>query len=417
MYQRLYNIENLKSAFKSVYRNRGSAGVDNVTLSMYKANLEYRLEILEVKLNEGTYRPKAVKRVFIDKADGGKRPLGIPTVEDRVVQQAIRQIIEPNFEIKFLESSYGFRPNRNCHMAIREVRKVLRTDHRYVIDADLKSYFDLIDHEVLLNELRKEIQDEQIMSLIKQTLKSGILEDGCFNETLRGTTQGGVASPLFANVYLHPLDCLIKERGHKMVRYADDFLIFHKSKKGAERVLRGVIDFLEKHYKLKVHPEKTKIIDSWNEAFSFLGFTFKPSGYLGISEKKKRLFKEKVKELTKKNQTVNISTLIKQRLNPYIRGWANYYGIADIKAFLVQSMSWIRRRLRMVQMRSWKTPKKFYKAMRNGGWKGKIIPLDTRRWHNSCSKQAHIAMSNEWFEGKGLMNLISIYDDYHPQRG
>lgn len=417
MYKRVADIKVLEESFKAVKRNRGSAGIDNVTISDYKINLKHNLEILQMKLMTGKYVPNPVKRVYIDKEDGSQRPLGIPTVEDRLVQQALRQVIEPSFERKFQNCSYGFRPNRNAHMAVAEVRENLKFEYRYVIDADLKSYFDMIDHDLLILELRKEISDENIINLIEMTLKSGVVENGCFHETQKGSTQGGCASPLFANIYLDPLDKLMIERGHRMVRYADDFIVFHKSRKGAERVLKGIINFLEKHYKLKVHPEKTKIVDSYREEFTFLGFVFRPSGYLSIAEKRKKVFKAKVKEITRKNQTVNISDLIKTRLNPYIRGWTNYYAIADIKTFIKEMMSWIRRRLRMVQMRSWKTTKKFYKAMRKGGWKGSLIPLDVRRWHNTLSKQAHMAMSNEWFAEKGLVNLISIYDDYHPQRG
>ncbi len=417
MYKKITDLEHLKIAFKAVKKNRGSAGIDNVSITVYKEKLENNLEILQGKLISGKYVPKPVKRVYIDKEDGSQRPLGIPTVEDRIVQQAIKLVIEPSFEKKFSVCSYGFRPKRSAHMAVSKVREKLKFEYRYVIDADLKSYFDTIDHDLLIEEVRKEICDEKVIALIKQTLKSGVVDNGCFHETIRGSTQGGVASPLLANVYLHPLDTLISERGHPMVRYADDFIVFHKSKKGAERVLRYIVKFLEEKYKLKVHPEKTKIIDSYNESFKFLGFIFRPSGYLSITEKKKKAFKTRIKEITRKNQTVNISMLIKTRLNPYIRGWSNYYAIADIKTFLNNVMGWLRRRLRMVQMRSWKTPKKFYKAMRKGGWKGELLPLDTRRWHNSLSLQASVAMSKEWFEARGLINLITIYDDYHPQRG
>jgi len=415
--EKVLEMEHLKQSYKAVKKNRGSAGIDNITLSDYSGNLKDNLEILQKKLKEGTYVPKPVKRVYIDKEDGTKRPLGIPTVEDRVVQQALRLVIEPFFERKFMDCSFGFRPGRNAHMAVKAVKENLKYGNRYVIDADLKSYFDTIDHELLIKEVRKEIKDEQVLALIEKSLKSGVMDNGCFHETQKGSTQGGVASPLLANVYLHPFDELMTERGHKMVRYADDFIVFHKSRKGAERVLRGITKFLEKTFKLKVHPDKTKIIDSYTENFTFLGFEFKPSGYLGISDNKKKTFKSKIKEITRKNQTVNLECLIKEKLNPYIRGWTNYYGVADIKTFLKTVMSWMRRRLRMVQMRSWKTTKKFYKAMRRNGWKGKVIPLDIRGWHNTLSKQAHIAMPIEWFESIGLVNLISIYDDYHPQRG
>lgn len=417
MYEKIYEMENLKESFKKVKRNRGSAGVDGITLSDYKENLENNLEVLQAKLKLGSYRPKPVKRVYIDKPDGKKRPLGIPTVEDRIVQQAIRLVIEPRFERKFLECSYGFRPNKSAHMAVDEIKKVLQSGYRYVIDADLKSYFDTIDQELLMKEVQKEIEAPEVLDLIRKTLKSGVLEYGCFHETEKGTTQGGVLSPLLANIYLHAFDELMAQRGHKMVRYADDFIVFHKSQKGAERVLQGIVKFLEGTYRLQVHPEKTKIVDSYTESFVFLGFEFTPWGTIRVPEKKVKAFKAKVKKITRRNQTVNIGNLIKERLNPVLRGWANYYAIANIKTLLTNAMSWIRRRLRMVQMRSWRKPKKMYKAMRRNGWRGRIIPLAMSRWHNSLSKQAHMAMPNEWFDSLGLVDLVKIYDDYHPQRG
>jgi group II intron reverse transcriptase/maturase len=196
MYAKVYNMSNMRKAFHAVKKNRGAAGVDNVTISDYKRELDSNLEALQQKLVNQTYISKPVRRTYIDKQDGGKRPLGIPTVEDRLVQQALRQVIEPIFEDKFFDCSYGFRPNRNCHQAIEEVSKNLKRKYRYVIDADLKSYFDTIDHEILLNEIGIEIGDNKILSLIAKTLNSGILEHGCYHETVRGATQGGVTSPL-----------------------------------------------------------------------------------------------------------------------------------------------------------------------------------------------------------------------------
>jgi len=414
---KIYDINNLREAFKAVRRNRGSAGVDKVTIKEYESNLEGNLRILQGKVRNKEYRCKPVRRCYIEKVNGGQRPLGIPTVEDRVLQQAVRQIIEPIFEKKFRPCSYGFRPGRSAHMAVEAVREHVRSGKRYVIDADLKSYFDTIDHEKLIKEIREEIVDGSLLRLVEEFLKSGVMDNGIYHETQVGAPQGGVVSPLFGNIYLHPLDVLMEERGHSMVRYADDFVIFHKSRKGAERVLKSVTRFLEKEYNLTIHPDKTRIVDTDVESFTFLGFVFYPGNGITISKDKKKTFKNKVKELTKRNQTVNLEVLIKTRVNPYIRGWTNYYGIASIRSFLKKVMSWIRRRLRSVQMRSWRHMKGLKRAMRRNGWKGKIEHIRMNKWRSSKTKQAHYAMDNKWFGELGLCDLVKIHDDYHLQRG
>jgi len=414
---KVIQIENLKESFKLVKKNDGSAGVDKVTIVAYKTNLEDNLRMLQESVRKKTYRAKPVKRVYIDKPNGEKRPLGIPTVEDRVLQQAVRQIIEPIYDEKFLSTSYGFRRGYDAHMAVNAIRKHLKQGKRYVIDADLKSYFDTIDHAILIKRIREEVVDGSIIALLEQFLKAGIVEDGKWRKVTSGAPQGGVVSPLCGNIYLHPLDVLMQERGHEMVRYADDFVIFHDSRKGAERVLKSITNYLEKELKLKIHPEKTRIVDSWEESFIFLGFEFKPWERLSVPEFKKQQFKEKIKEITKRNQTVNLEVLIKTRLNPVIRGWANYFAIASIKSYLKEIMTWLRRRLRSVQMRSWKKFKNLSKAMRRNGWKKKIKSFSMVRWRNSKTKQAHFAMPNKWFAEIGLCDLVKIHDDYHPQRG
>lgn len=416
MYAKVHEMSNLKKAFQAVKKNRGAAGVDKVMISDYKQELDSNLEALQDKLLKQTYIPKPVRRVYIDKQDGSKRPLGIPTVEDRIVQQALRQVIEPIFEKKFLDCSYGFRPDRNCHQAVEDVNESLKRKYRYVIDADLKSYFDMIDHDLLLDEIGLEIEDNDILSLITKTLKSGILDYGCYQETIRGATQGSNTSPLYGNIYLHPMDKLLTERGHKVVRYADDFVILHTSRKGAERVLKSLTKFLKNKYKLTLHPEKTKIIDTFEEQFTFLGFVFN-KGYLGIDKTRVKAFKGKVKALTRRNQTVNMMCFLKESLNSIIRGWGNYYGKGNVKNLFNELMSWIKRRLRGMQMRSWKTVKKFNKALRKAGWRGEIIPIAIRGWRNTKTIQSHMAMSNRWFKEQGLVDLVDIYDEFHPQRG
>jgi hypothetical protein len=212
------------------------------------------------------------------------------------------------------------------------------------------------------------------------------------------------------------MDKLLTERGHKVVRYADDFVILHTSRKGAERVLKSLTKFLKDNYKLTLHPEKTKIIDTFEEQFTFLGFVFN-KGFLGIDKARLKAFKGKVKGLTSRNQTVNMMYFLKYKLNSIIRGWGNYYGKGNVKRLFKELMRWIKRRLRSMQMRSWKTPKKFNKALRKAGWKGEIDSIAIRGWRNTKTIQSYMAMSNKWFKEQGLVDLVDIYDEFHPQRG
>ncbi|MEK3698013.1 MULTISPECIES: group II intron reverse transcriptase/maturase [unclassified Paenibacillus] len=301
---------NLEEAFREVKRNRGAAGVDGVTIRAYGRELEHHLEVLQQKLKRKSYGPKPVRRMYIPKADGTERPLGIPTVEDRVVQAAVKRILEPIYESQFMECSYGFRPGRSAHLAIQKIREYLQAGYRYVIDADLKAYFDTIPHEKLLGMVKEEVTDGSVLTLIEGFLKAGIMDRGNFHINEQGTPQGGVISPLLANIYLHPLDQVMTERGHRLVRYADDFVICCKTQKGAERVLRSVVKLLEKEQGLKVHPEKTRIVNSKRERFVFLGHEFKPGKYVGPTPKAVEKFKERIKEITRRNQTVDIEQLV-----------------------------------------------------------------------------------------------------------
>jgi len=414
---KIWSPSNLEEAFKEVKRNRGAAGVDKVTIKDFEADLENNVRVLHDQLRTKLYKPMPVKRVYIPKGDGTERPLGIPTVRDRVVQAATRRIIEPIFEGKFEECSFGFRPNRSAHMAIEKIQKDLLDGYVYVIDADLKSYFDTIPHNRLIDEVREEIVDGSVLSLLEKFLQAGIMENGSFQINEKGTPQGGVISPLLANIYLHPLDAIMTERGHRITRYADDFVICCKSQKGAERVLRTLHKFLEEELGLIIHPEKTKIINNMERPFVFLGYKFKKANWLGPSDKALKKFKNKVKEITKKNQTVNMEKLIKERLNPYLRGWGNYFGYGHVKTLFVTLDSWIRRRLRMVQLRSWKKIRKLHRELRRRKWKGELPQLRMTFWRSSKCEPVHVALPNEWFEEKGLIFLVNIYNTLHPQRG
>ncbi|WP_391570788.1 group II intron reverse transcriptase/maturase [Cohnella sp.] len=408
---------NLEEAFKEVKRNRGAAGIDRMTVKAFESQLEHHLEVLQQTLKDKTYRPKPVRRVNIPKADGTQRPLGIPTVGDRVVQAAAKRILEPIFEATFMECSYGFRPSRNAHMALEKIRKDLRDGYFYVIDADLKSYFDTIPHEKLLEMVRKTVVDGSVLALLEQFLKAGVMCGGSFQLNEQGTPQGGVISPLLANIYLHPLDEAMTTRGHRLTRYADDFVICCRTQKGAERVKKSVVRLLETEMGLKVHPEKTKIVDNKKESFVFLGYEFKPGKRMTPSNKAMTKFKERVKAITKRNQTVNVPRMVKKVLNPYLRGWGNYFGTGDVSSRFRVLDAWIRRRLRAVQLRSWRKIRKLHREMRKRGWNRDLPGLRMTAWRSSHSTYAQYAMPNAWFKEIGLCSLLDIYKELHPQRG
>lgn len=414
---KLWNYQNLEQAFYDVKKNRGSHGVDKVTIKEYEVELEHNLRVLQESLRKKTYRAKPVRRVFIPKADGTKRPLGIPTVGDRILQAATKRILEPIFEQKFLDCSFGFRPNRSAHMAIGKIRQDLMDGYTFVIDADIKTYFDSIPHDKLINLIKEEVVDSSVLALIMQFLKSGILENGSFCESDTGSPQGGVISPLLANIYLHPLDEMMMERGHRITRYADDFVICCKSRKGAERVLRTVVKLLEGKLGLKVHPDKTKIVDNLEEPFIFLGYVFKKGYFHSPSEKAVKKFKKSIKLTTKRNQTVNLEEFVKHRLNPTIRGWGRYFGIGFSKKLFQQLDSWIRRRLRMVQLRSWRKIRKLHRELRKRNWEGELPHLSMTRWKNSMTQHVHFAIPKDRFREIKLVFLLDIYNELHPQRG
>ncbi|MDQ6418296.1 reverse transcriptase domain-containing protein, partial [Paenibacillus sp. LHD-117] len=312
----------------------------------------------------------------------------------------------------------GFRPGRNAHMALEKIRADLNDGYRYVIDADLKSYFDTIPHEKLIGKVKETVVDGSVLTLLEEFLKAGVMDDGSYHLNEQGTPQGGVISPLLANIYLYPLDQVMTERGHRLTRYADDFVICCKTQKGAERVLKSVVKLLEKEMGLKVHPEKTKIVNSKRESFVFLGHEFKPGKRMTPSDKAMAKFKERVKEITRRNQTVNVEQLVKKKLNPYLRGWGNYFGTGDIKGRFQELDAWIRRRLRAVQLRSWKKIRKLHREMRRRGWGSKDMPgMRMTAWRSSMSTYAQYALPNRWFDEIGLCSLYTICKELHPQRG
>lgn len=400
---KVYNIGNLKKSYQMVRANKGAPGIDGVTVAAYGENLEERLNKLHNELKTGTYEPQAVLRVEIPKPDGSKRPLGIPTVRDRIAQQALLNIMQPIFDPEFHPSSYGYRPGRSCQQAVAKAERFMNQyGFRHVVDMDLSKCFDRLDHELIIKSVNRKISDGSVLKLIKKFLKAGVMQDGAIKETEIGSPQGGVISPLLANIYLDYFDQTMKERGIRIVRYADDILIFARTEKRARKYQRIATQILEEELKLQVNKEKTHITNV-GKGVAYLGFIIR-SKVVTIHPKKIKAFKDKIRELTPRNHGISVEEMAK-KLTPLLRGWANYFRIANCKDQFAKLMGWIRRRLRMKQMREWKSWKPLHKTLRRRGYKGEFEKISMRRWRNSASPLISMALPNSWFNEIGLINL------------
>jgi len=406
LYGHLLSKRALYDAYRHVKRNKGAAGIDGQSLSTFEENLEQELSCLLSELKEKRYRAQPVRRVTLPKPDGGERLLGIPTVRDRIVQQALRNVLEPIFDGDFHPSSYGYRPGRSAHQAIAKAQLFVRRYQRHwVVDMDLSKCFDTLDHDFILRQFRRKITDGSILALLKQFLQSGVMIGHQYQVTERGSPQGGVISPLIANVYLDAFDQHMKNRGHRIVRYADDILILCGSKPAAENALKVATRYLEGELKLTVNGSKTHLTHS-QEGIAFLGVVI-GKRYTRIQAKKLQRLKEKLKELTRRNTGSNLSDTIRQ-LNPVLRGFLNYFRIANCARVMKGLMSWLRRRLRAIQLKQWKRPLRLHRRLRQLGYKGPFKAIRMRSWHNAQSPLASYAMPNRWLhEELGLFDLSS----------
>ncbi len=341
---KVYAKATLDAAWQQVKANRGAAGIDRVSIERFSDCADPYLQELQDALKQQAYRPDAVKRVYIPKGGGQYRPLGIPTVKDRIVQAAVKKVIEPIFEHEFLNMSYGFRPQRGCKDALREVDEWLKAGYTYVVDADLQSYFDSIPHELLMQLLEQRISDKRLLGLIEQYLHQEVMEGMERWTPTGGTPQGAVLSPLLANIYLHPMDLHIAESGLKMVRYADDFVILCKNQADAERALGLVRKWVETHG-LTLHPDKTHIGDcrEQGQGFEFLGYRFE-AGKRRVRSKSRKAIRCKIREMTKRSRSGSMQSIIAE-LNPVLRGWFNYFKHAHRYEFKAID-GFLRRRLR-----------------------------------------------------------------------
>ena len=406
--EKVLERNNLNQAYKRVKRNGGAAGVDGMTVEEVMPYLqEHRVDFLE-SLRGGWYKPKPVRRVEIPKPDGGVRKLGVPTVIDRIVQQALAQVLTPIFEETFSESSYGFRPGRNAQQAVKKALEYYDQGYTEVVDIDLAQYFDTVNHDLLIGMVREQVKDERVIKLIRKLLKSGVMENGLASPTTEGTPQGGNLSPLLSNIYLTSFDRMLESRGHKFVRYADDCNIYVKSPRAALRVMESCVQYLEGKLKLKVNREKSTT--GRPTKLKFLGFSlYDTGGKTGIRlhEKSVKRFKEKVRKLTSRKQGKSVRRILAD-LKRYTTGWLGYYAIADMKTRIQALNEWIRRRIRQVFWKQWKRIRtKHDNLVRLGVY-------DSKAWEWANSRLGYWRVALSWILTTTLTNkyLASIgYDD------
>lgn len=410
--------DNLNRAYKKVKANKGSHGVDGMKVEELLQHLKQNGEGIRQAIREGRYCPKPVRRVEIPKAEGGTRLLGIPTVVDRVIQQAIAQVLSPIYEVEFSENSYGFRPNRSAHQAIKKCKGYIGAGYKWVVDIDLAKYFDTVNHDKLMRLLSQKIKDNRLISLIRKYLRSGVMINGVVIETEEGTPQGGNLSPLLSNIMLNELDKEVTRRGLKFCRYADDANIYVKSKKAANRVMASITRFIEKELKLKVNKEKSAVERPWR--LKFLGFSFynKKDGVgIRVHRKPVKEFRQKLKEITGRSNAMSMGYR-KIKLRQAITGWVNYYGIAEMRGLAASLDEWLRRRVRMCYWKQWKKIKTRHdNLVRLGGIENSKAweYANTRKgyWRISNSPILKRTFTNEYLKKLGLMSIAERYSLAH----
>lgn len=412
--EKILSKDNMNEAYKKVKANKGAGGIDRMEVDELLQHLKDNGQNLIKAIKDGKYRPNPVRRVEIPKEEKGKvRELGIPTVVDRVVQQAIAQILTPIFEKQFSDNSFGFRPKRSAHDAMKRCKENIDEGYKYVVDMDLEKYFDTVNHSKLIEILSRTIKDGSVISLIHKYLRAGVVIRHIFKETGIGVPQGGPLSPLLSNIMLNELDKELENRGHRFVRYADDLVIFLKSIKSAHRTLRNITPFIEKKLFLKVNTDKTKV--GHVRYIKFLGFTFyvyKGEARFRIHPKAVKKMKSKVKELTARSKGIsNEQRALK--LRQYIIGWVNYFKLADMKTLLREIDQWMRRRIRMIYWKQWKKIKtKFTNLKKLGIAEGKAWEFaNTRKsyWRTANSPILNKSLTNQRLSDLGYLFFFNYY--------
>jgi group II intron reverse transcriptase/maturase len=414
--EQILDRDNMNRAYKRVKTNKGAAGIDGMNVEELLNYLIENGEEIKQEIREGKYKPNPVRRVEIPKEDGKKRPLGIPTVVDRVIQQSIAQVLSPIYERQFSDNSYGFRPNRSAHGAIGKCQENIDDGYKYVVDMDLEKFFDTVNQSKLIEVLSRTIKDGRVISLIHKYLRAGVVVKHSFRETAEGVPQGGPLSPLLSNIMLNELDKELTQRGHRFVRYADDLMIFCKSRRAAERALANILPFIEGKLFLRVNTAKTTV--DYVGKVKFLGMSFylsKGKARVRIHPKSVAKMRAKIRQLTSRSNGWSNETRI-EKLKQYIRGWVNYFKIADIKTLMKQTDEWMRRRIRMIYWKQWKKTKTRFKMLKQYGineqksWEY----ANTRKgyWRIADSPILHKSLGNETLKKLGYL----FFSDYYRKQ-
>ena len=404
---RVLERNNLVRALKQVRRNKGAPGIDSMSVDELPDFLRKYWPKIRQQLIEGRYRPKPVKRVEIPKPDGGKRKLGIPTVLDRLIQQAIAQVLQAEWDSDFHDNSYGFRPKRNAHQALHYTQDTIRQGYRWVVDCDLEAFFDRVNHDKLMTQLKDRHQDPKLLRLINRYLKAGVQIDGATQASIEGVPQGGPLSPILSNIVLNQLDWELNTRGHRFVRYADDFVVFVKSQQAGERVMHSLQRYIDDSLRLKVNTQKSAVDRPWNR--TFLGFTFSKRGLkIKVSDKALLKLKATVRMLSRRTRGHSLLQVIAD-FKKSLLGWKAYFDIAEVLSPLRDLDKWIRRRLRSYVWKQW--GRKGYRMLRRLGVKRQLAWNTAKSahgpWRLSASPALYYALPNKYFKNLGLPELAA----------
>jgi len=401
--------ENMFRAYERVVSNKGAAGVDGMTVEQLKPYLQEHWAKIKEELLKGEYQPQPVRSVEIPKPQGGVRQLGIPTAADRLIQQALHQVLSPIFEPQFSESSYGFRPGRSAHQAVQKARDYVAEGRRWVVDLDLEKFFDRVNHDVLMSRLARKISDKRVLRLIRRYLQAGMMTGGVVSPRVEGTPQGGPLSPLMSNVLLDDLDKELERRGHKYCRYADDCNIYVRSKQAGERVMASVTGFLAKRLRLKVNLEKSAVARPWTRKFLGYSMTWNKQPRLKVADASVDRLKAKVREIFREGRGRSLLQVIKE-LNQLLRGWIQYFRLAETKGIFEDLDKWLRHKLRCQIWRQWKRPFTRAKNLMKRGleelraWKSATNGRGA--WWNAKASHMNEAFPKSYFDRLGLVSLL-----------
>lgn len=400
---------NLWRAYERVMRNKGAAGVDGLSVHEFKSWLQQHWPSVKAALLAGDYLPAAIRKVEIPKPNGGVRTLGIPTVVDRLIQQALLQVLQPEFEPEFSDHSYGFRPGRNAWQAVQRTQSYIKEGRRWVVDLDLEKFFDRVNHDILMSRIAHKVEDARVLKLIRRYLEAGMMSEGIVSARTEGTPQGGPLSPLLSNILLTDLDRELERRGHRFCRYADDCNIYVKSEAAGQHAMASITDYLERKLKLRVNRDKSAVARPWHRKFLGYSVTWHKQARLKIADSSLKRLKDRVREIVVGNATRNLDKTI-AALNPVLRGWVSYYRLTEVKGVLQELDGWIRRKLRCLLWRQWKRPATRNKRLQARGldatraWKS--ASNGRGPWWNSGASHMNAAYPKRFFDVLGLVSSL-----------